>query len=77
MNLINAMTAVLAVLVLTASAAQANDYLHHGDSKAPGLNSYAMVHRVAFASPSSSVWDSTGQPSGPLCSTLEGYPDCH
>jgi hypothetical protein len=49
----------------------------HRHTKAPGLNSYAMVHRVAPASPGWSAWDSAGQPTSPMCPLLEGYPDCH
>jgi hypothetical protein len=77
MNSINVKIALSAILVLAASAAQANDYLGHRDKKALGLDSYATVHRVAPASPASGAWDSAGQPTGPTCPLLEGYPDCH
>jgi hypothetical protein len=49
----------------------------HRHRQAPGLDSYAMVHRVAPASPGWSAWDSAEQPTGPMCPLLEGYPDCH
>jgi hypothetical protein len=73
---INVKIALSAILVLAASAAQANDYLGHRDRRAPGMTSYAAVHRVAPASPAWSAWDSTGQPTDPMCPLLEGYPDC-
>jgi hypothetical protein len=74
---INVKIALSAILVLTASAAQANDYLGHRHGKAAGLNSYATVHRGAAASPAWSAWDSARQPTGSMCPLLEGYPDCH
>ena len=69
--------ALSAALLLAASAAWANDGLGHGQTRAPGLDRYAMVHRIVSASPSSIAWDSVGQPTGSMCPLLEGYPDCH
>ena len=77
MNGINVKIALSAILVLTASAAQASDYLGHRNRNAPGLNSYATVRRGAATSPAWSTWDSAKQPTGTMCPLLEGYPDCH
>jgi hypothetical protein len=77
MNSINMKIALSAIVVLAASAAQANDYLAHRDGKAPGLNSYATVHRLAPTPPAWSAWDPASQPTDPTCPEIEGYPGCH
>jgi hypothetical protein len=74
---INVKLALSAILVLTASVAQANDYPGHRHRKAAGLNRHATVHRVAPASPAWRAWDSATQPTDSMCPQLEGYPDCH
>jgi hypothetical protein len=66
-------TTVAAALCAATTFANAD----HRHGKAPGLDSYAMVHQVAPASPGWSAWDSAGQPTRPTCPLLEGYPDCH
>jgi len=77
MSRINVKIALSAILVLTASAARANDYLSRPHWKASSLQSFAAVHRVAPTSPGWSAWGSPGQPTDPMCPPLEGYPDCH
>lgn len=77
MSSIKVKSALWVVLVLTASAAQANDNLGHRYGKAPDLKSYALVHQPAPTSPGWSGSDLAGQPTTYSCPQLEGYPDCH